>query len=264
MNQRLLLAIAVSCMLFLCACARQMPASRPPAATDDGRWQRYAALTQSPGAPYRVSMSLRFGEEGNTRRVTALLWGNGESSLRLDVMAGVGALVASAADAEGSFLMYAPRDHVAYRHDGANKPLLKIGVPMPFGLAQLSALLRGQYARVFGTAYRSVLDEPAAEGCLAFLLEGRPGGLLCLDAQGRPVRWQEKEGREHGWLMEIGYDGDALPRRLTLSHDNGKRAIVLIKDRETPAKPFPAEAMRLHLPPNTRVLPLENFRRLGD
>ena len=127
------------------------------------------------------------------------------------------------------------------------------------------ALLRGQYAQVFGTEYRNARPGPAdAEGSLAYLLEGRPGGLLCLDAQGRPVRWQEKEGREHGWIMDIDYDDAALPRRLKLSHDNGKRAIVLIKDRETPAAPFSADAMRLDLPADTRILPLEKFRRIDD
>ena len=263
MKQRLLPALAVSGMLFLAACARQMPEPSVPMAADDGRWQRYTALAQAPGDPYRVSMSLRFGEEGNTRRVTALLWGNGDTALRLDVMAGVGALVASVADEDDSFLLYAPRDHTAYIHEGGNKPLLKIGVPVPFGLRQLSALLRGRYARVFGTEYQRLLRCPATGSDPAYLLEDRPGGLLCLDAQGRPVRWQEKDGREHGWLMEIDYDG-ALPRRLKLSHDNGKRAIVLIKDREKPAAPFSDEALRLQLPPHVRVLPLEDFRRLGD
>ena len=138
-------------------------------------------------------------------------------------------------------------------------------MPVPFGLSQLSALLRGHYAQVFGTEYQNARPGPAeAEGSLAYLLEGRPGGLLCLDAQGRPVRWQEKEGREHGWIMDIDYDDAALPRRLKLSHDNGKRAIVLIKDREKPAAPFSADAMRLDLPSNTRILPLEKFRRIDD
>lgn len=265
MKKPFLLAVAAFGMLFLGACACQTADSLSPAATDDGRWRQYASVAQPASTPYRIGMSLRFGEEGNTRRVTALLWGNGNADLRLDVMAGVGALVASVADKGDAFLLYAPRDHVAYVHEGSNKPLLKIGVPVPFGLSQLSALLRGQYAQVFGTEYRNARPGPAdAEGSLAYLLEGRPGGLLCLDAQGRPVRWQEKEGREHGWIMDIDYDDAALPRRLKLSHDNGKRAIVLIKDRETPAAPFSADAMRLDLPADTRILPLEKFRRIDD
>lgn len=265
MKKPFLLAVAVFGMLFLGACARQTPDGLSPVAHDDGRWQRYAADTRRADTPYRLGMSLRFGEEGNTRRVTALLWGNGNDDLRLDVMAGVGALVASVADRDETFLLYAPREHVAYMHEGGNKPLLKIGVPVPFGLSQLSALLRGRYAQVFGTEYRNARPGPAdAAGSLAYPLDGRPGGLLCLDAAGRPVRWQEKEGRERGWIMDIDYDDAGLPRRLKLTHDNGRRAIVLIKDRETPATPFSADAMRLELPPNTRILPLEKFRRIDD
>ena len=264
MKQRLLLTVAAFGMLFLGACARQTPDSLPTT-VDDGRWQRYAAEARPADTPYRIGRSLRFGEEGNTRRVTALLWGNGDDALRLDVMAGVGALVASVSDAGDTFLIYAPREHVAYVHEGRNKPLLKSGVPVPFSLSRLSALLRGHYAQVFGTEYRNARPGPTdTEGSLAYLLEGRPGGLLCLDERGRPVRWQEKDGREKGWIMDIDYGDDALPHRLKLSHDNGKRAILLIKEREKPAAPFAADAMRLELPANTRVLPLEKFRRIDD
>ena len=263
MKKNLLLAVAAFGMLFLGACARQPVDSLSPSAADDGRWQRYVAARQTADGPYRIGMSLRFGEEGDTRRVTALLWGNDDAALRLDVMAGVGALAASVADSGDAFLLYAPRDHVAYAHEGGNKPLLKIGVPVPFELSRLSALLRGRFAQVFGTAGKDARPE-GAEGNLAYRLEGRPGGLLTLDAQGRPVRWRERDGREQGWVMDIDYDDDGLPRRLKLSHDNGKRAIVLIKDRETPAAPFSDAAMRLTLPADTRVLPLERFRRIGD
>lgn len=266
MKRNLLLTVAAFGMLFLGACARQPSDSLAPDAADDGRWQRYVTAPAQDTSPYRIGMSLRFGEEGNTRRVTALLWGNGDDALRLDVMAGVGALVASVADQGDTFLLYAPRDHVAYIHEGSNKPLLKIGVPVPFGLKQLSALLRGQFPQVFGKNYERASTAPApAENSLAYQLEGRPGGLLCLDAQGRPIRWQEKHGQKSGWIMDIDYEDDAaLPYRLKLSHDNGKKAIVLIKDREKPAKPFSDDAMRLALPQETRILPLEQFRRIAD
>ena len=86
-------------LVLLCACARQ-PAMETPSpearAHLEQTWQRYAAADAAVApAPYRLQLSLRFGTEGDTRRVTALFWGNGQRKLRMDVMAGVGATVAS-------------------------------------------------------------------------------------------------------------------------------------------------------------------------
>ena len=51
-----------------------------------------------------------------------------------------------------------------------------------------------------------------------------------------------------------------LPRRLTLTHSNGKRAILLIKEREKPAKAFTEEQMRLTLPEDVPLLPLSQYK----
>ena len=87
------------CLALLCACARQPVLETSPEnrAVLEQRWQKFAAVSSADKSePYRLQLSLRFGTEGDTRRVTALFWGNSERQLRLDVMAGVGAVAVTA------------------------------------------------------------------------------------------------------------------------------------------------------------------------
>lgn len=255
--------LALLCMaLLLCACARQAPPPGTPGgegANDIARrWQAYTKASAGAEAPYRLQLSLRFGEEGNTRRVTALLWGNGGRELRLDVMAGVGTVVAKILEDGEHFLVYAPLENKAYFHQGATSPLLKVGVPVPFGLARLTALLTGHYAGAFGEAYSEAT--PLSDGMARYALEGKPGGQLTLDAAGLPVAW--RQDKADGWRMEIVYDEATppLPRRLSLTHAKGQRAILLVKDREMPKAPFTEEQMRLTLPEGAPLLPLSQYR----
>ena len=255
--------LVLLCMaLLLCACAKQ-PATPGLPGGEGGEapaqlWQAYARAGAGAEAPYRLQLSLRFGEEGNTRRVTALLWGNGGHELRLDVMAGVGTVVAKILEDGEHFLVYAPLENKAYFHQGAASPLLKVGVPVPFGLARLTALLTGHYSGAFGDTYSEA--SPLADGMVQYALTGKPGGLLTLDARGLPVAW--RESKAEGWRMEIVYDEATppLPRRLTLTHAKGQRAILLVKEKEMPGTPFTGEQMGLTLPEGAPLLPLSQYR----
>ena len=69
------------CLALLCACARQPVLETSPEnrAVLEQRWQKFAAVSSADKSePYRLQLSLRFGTEGDTRRVTALFWGNSQ------------------------------------------------------------------------------------------------------------------------------------------------------------------------------------------
>ena len=247
--------------IFLCACARQTTHPGGEQGTEGelvSRWQLYKNAGHVQEKPFRLQLSLRFGEEGNTRRVTALLWGNGGPELRLDVMAGVGSIVAKILEDGPQFLVYAPLERKAYFHQGATSPLLKVGVPIPFDLARLTSLLTGHYALAFGNDFSTA--QMLSDGTAQYTLKGMPGGLLSLNSSGLPIAW--REAGTDGWQMEILYDDAprALPRRLNLIHASGKRAILLIKERENPPIPFTREQLRLNFPANTPLLPLAQYR----
>ena len=251
------------CLALLCACARQPVLETSPEnrAVLEQRWQKFAAVSSADKSdPYRLQLSLRFGTEGDTRRVTALFWGNSQRQLRLDVMAGVGTTVAKILEDGQHILVYSPSENKAYFYQGATKPLLQVGVPVPFNLVHLADLLNGRYTAVFGNQF----DKTAfsADGKALYDLQGQPGGRLIINEQGLPVEWQEQANGK-GWSMEILYSDDPkpLPRRLNLAHSNGKRAIVLIKEREKVSQPFTKEQMALTLPDDAPLLPLAKFKQ---
>ena len=64
--------------------------------------------------------------------------------------------------------------------------------------------------------------------------------------------------------MEIRYDEQDLPRRLDLTHASGKKAIVLVKQRDALQQAFTEEQLGLSLPEDTPLLPLSRYRTPAD
>ncbi len=242
-------------LIFLInACAKTGPVSESPEQEmAQARWDLMEMKTEP--EPYRIQFSLRFGEEGNTRRVTGILWGNDSEHLRMDIMAGVGVTVAKISDSPKEFILYSPREDKLYFHEGEEKPLLKVGMPLPFNLQMLAAILNGNYRRVFGSSYSSA--ETGKDGRIAYALDSGPKGTLEVNPEGVPVFWSQ--GKQ-GWQMSITpEDNSLLPRSIKFLNSDGKRALVLVKEREK-AEAFNVEQMELAFPPNTPRLPLSKYR----
>ena len=190
-------------MFMASACARQ-PSTVPPADSAD-RWQAFVARSGAvKEAPYLLNASLRFGTEGDTRRVTALLWGNDSRSLRMDVMAGIGAVVAKIWESGDEFLVYSPTESRAFFHQGSNKPLLRVGVPVPFALDELAALLNGRLVTVFGDRYSD--SQALANGHVGFTLSSAVGGLLEIDG-GVELCWGITEYARHDYTVSYDIGG---------------------------------------------------------
>lgn len=254
------IAASLLCLLCIAACGRHTADPTAPlgaSADADARWAAYAR-DPGPAAPWRLGLSLRFGTQGDTRRVTGLFWGNDSSALRLDVMAGVGAVLAGISQDGDAFVVFAPRENRAYVHRGAVMPLLKAGVPLPFSLAQLADLLRGRHVRVFGNGHGPAAPASGRPDELDYPLTGGPGGILGLDPAGRPTRWTEAGGR--GWRMDLSHGDDGLPRRLEMEHADGPRATLLVKERETPER-FSKEQLGISIPESAVILPLERMQQ---
>lgn len=254
-------------LMLLSACARPVPPGAPAdPVLAEKTWNAYAARcaeATEKAHPYRIQLSLRYGSEGDTRRVTALLWGNSDTRLRLDVSAGVGVMVANIMEDGDQFFVYAPNERRAYFHQGSQKPLLTVGMPVPFGLGDLAAILGGRYGEVFG-GQREDGATLRPDGNVVFALTGgHAQGTLELDAEGLPVRWQgEQNSQDGGWTLHLAYDDRAtpLPRRLEMTHSGGQRAIILVKERDAPSAPFTDSQLGLTIPEDTPVLPLRQFR----
>lgn len=243
-------------ILLVSACAVKSPMQGEQSELAEA-WESMQMASAAAKGPYRLQFSMRFGEEGNTRRVTGVLWGNGDNALRLDIMAGVGATIARIAENGDDFLVYAPRENRAYFHDGPAHPLLKIGVPVPFDLAMLANILTGKFSLVFGKEYEDAAF--LANGNPAYELDAPLGGRLELNGAGEPILWKQDQG---GWKLELAYEDSSpyLPVSAKLINTNGKRAIILVKEREQAARPFDSRQLELAIPASAPRLPLSQFK----
>lgn len=256
-------------IVFASGCAQRVQRGTPAApAAAAATWNAYTSYTEKTAqqtGPYRLETSLRYNAGDDGHRVLALIWSNGASPLRLDIMAGIGATVAKIRESEDTFLAYSPTEKKAYHHYGDGKALFSFGVPVPFSVSDLAALLDGRFGNVFGTT-RGPEASLVPDMGIAYTLErSRPKGTLVVSENGLPLRWTD--GTEGGWTLEVTYptDEDAtaapLPRKLTFTHGKGYTAIVLVKDRVRLQTPFTAEQLGLELPEGTTVLPLRSLGR---
>lgn len=264
-------AVAVlSLCAALFACAKPEGVSRVAAeqAVAQAVWDRFSAAAEraeSTAGPFRVNATLYYSGKEDSQRVTVYFWGNGEKTnplpLRLDILMGPGSVMASAReDARGLFI-FAPRDETVY-HAG-ERGLLAFGVPFPFSLADLAAMLNGRFAAVFAphgllptqTAPAAVIG---ADGSLRFAVTDAPlAGYLTLSQDGLPVSWDD--GVEGGWRLNIDYWPDSTrttPRKLHIQHGDGAEATLIVRELAFPEKAFTGEQLRLKAPPNTRLAPL--------
>ncbi len=256
-------------LLFLCvalsACGKA-PQVVPPSQVDvEALWERYSLGQGETVQPFRTSFSLRFGSEGDTRRVTAILWGNSAQELRLDVNAGIGVTIAKILEDHETFLAYLPNDEVAFFHEGKQKPLFNLGIPIPLGLKHVTNILEGRYGDVFGTKrtdeIAGVSDSALPDDAIQFTLQDTPfAGYLVLNSQALPLRWQEAD--KNGWIVTLAYrDGAVIPYKLTITHTGTeKKAILLVKERSQNLMPFTETQMGLMLPERTLVRPLEEWQ----
>ncbi len=234
-------------------------------------WEKYLATADTKMEPFRTQFTLRYGVEGKTDRASALLWGNSSKEIRLDINAGVGVNVAKIYEGPKEFSLYLPRDKAAYLYSGKEKPLLKVGVPMPLGLAQLTQLHEGAFAQVFGKKQlesvkpkdaklpANILEE-LPKDAEAYVLDSETlAGTLVLNSEGLPLYWLDAE--KDGWSIDFSYkDGEKSPYKLNINHIATKRrALILIRERSSGLANFASSKLRLTYPRGTKVQGLDKL-----
>jgi len=214
-----------------------------PGTGEEAIWQTFRE-TKVSGASYGntvLSGSLRFGPADDTRRVTYSLWDTGSSStdfVRLQVSAGVGAVIAEAMFDDSGMLLILPRDGKAYIGSDSPENISRIlGFAFPFKVSRLKDYLSG--------AYYAALDEPfpegfdiTKEGTVTFHCTNMYGSMdITLDTEGKPSTLSHADK----WSMTVTYGDDELPRRLDgimKGPDGESRIVLLVKNRQPlPLKP---------------------------
>ena len=256
-GRAIMLCAACLCMT---ACARQPqlpPLTDAQLADLTSRYtQRETAMNT--GLPWRINLALRAGQEqdGKTesRRITALLWGNDaqHGPIRLDVMAGIGATIANAREDAQELVLFLPQDNCALLASGedSRRALEALGVHLPLDLTDMAALLLGRFDSLFipdwGRAGRT------SKGLAEVPLVNKQGflpGKIILDNEARPIFWEDPAS---GWIMEMAYSiTPNEPDRLKALHKDGQFAILVIKTNETPSAPYTDKQLELRIPRGT-------------
>lgn len=251
-------ALTCGLLLSLAACAPLQPYVLSGDMEDSQqRWNAFLTLRGQEG-PSLAEGSLRFGESGNTHRVTWLLWGNDAEQLRFDIQAGMGNTLAKARLTDGELLLYLPGDNRALR--GPDTPdgiLRRIGLDLPLSLHELYAVIQGNFSAALSSA-RILSSRNLENGNIELKLgtdsPHMPQIILELDGRNLPVRWQIPRA----WDIRIRCGEDALPRRIDGTRQTGPneeeyRLILLIKTRQV-KEGFPEKDLELTLPANVQFV----------
>ena len=233
-------------------------------------WQAFAAkasAAEKGSGPYRISSNLRYSVKGESQRVSGILWSNATdgSPLRLDLVAGVGNIVAMIREDEQGFTAYVPSEKTAYVHPGGSRALTAFGVPIPLTLHDLAMMASGRSGTLLLadevlSGGRSAVPEVAGKNgdeVLFSLGQRGLGGFLELTQGGVPVFWSEHADAQSGWKIAFELpDGGLRFKRLRITHPDGYEALVVVKDVEYLPTVFSQSQLELGLPKNIAVKPI--------
>ena len=234
-------------------------------------WQRFEARANTAEVmtgPFRISANLRYTDSaGKNTRVSSLLWGNGKAGsphpLRLDLLAGVGTVVAKVREDSSSFTAFSPGENTARVHQGGARTLASFGVPIPLSLSDLTMLLSGRGGLLFIPATLQNDAEIPPEHALTengarYAVPGaKLPGEVEISETGAPIAWKERV--PGGWSIEIEPDevNPLLPITLRISHPKGYSALIVVKDIARVSPPYSIAQMDLVIPPGTLQEPLD-------
>lgn len=277
-------AVLAALLVGISSCA----VLRPPAISGGPTaiWRAYrAALPRHSAVGMLASNSLAWRTGTKSARLILDLWGDFDGPLRMDVWSSVGGNLCHFMQDAAGLVAYYPAQSRAYAHSDPVLGARRLGMPFPFALDDLAALLVGRYDRMIPETYTS--SEPGPGGGWIFRFDGAAGGArvmaLALDDAARPL-YLEGElilpevdgGAVHpagtGGVWRIAFthyrtvgslaDADEalpmLPDRLTVTMPGGTMGVLRIKTRRLQAEPWSDSAMRLTLPAGTTVLELDN------
>lgn len=252
------------CLLFT-ACPAKTPSTPTAPPMEDAAqiiWETYVTQQNSlttDTMPFRLSGSLRFGPEEDTRRVTYILWGNDNQVLRLDVQAGVGASAAKVQQGNGGLLIYLPQENTAYLSlEDQAKALETLGIKLPIALNELALFLRGHSLHALELAINE--PTPLIPQATVFTENGIQYTLgqsnrqikLELSPNATPLTLSFKDG----WNLSFKLNEQNILSRVDGQNAEGYSLLLLIKENQNP-QPFSPEQLALIVPRDAMVYMLD-------
>lgn len=256
---------AVLSLAVLSGCATRIPPDTVLTTPRDA----WAAFRQNycdrpDGKAIRVKASLQYSRTKparRTNRTLVSLWGDFGGTMRLDVSASIGRLLAHIREDENGLLVFYPEDNKAYTHKNAVLGATRLGMPFPFSLSVLASALAGDFS---GLAPRRYAGAEQAGENFTYELKSGPVSRIVLDRWGRPVRFEGTTAARTDWTFDMDRYEDAangvppLADKLTLALDNGEQGVLHIKSLELMLAPWPAQSLELPLPEDVTPIRLDN------
>ena len=243
--KKLLLSLICLALLALTGCTQKgQPLLTESNAT--ARWQVFSSNNSSAGSYDVLSGSLRFGPAEATKRVTYTLWSvlpeGGKAKecgrdIRLEIGAGIGGTLGTLYITDGRMTLLLPKEGRVYTGVASDWNLKRLlGLSLPLSVQGLNDFLAG---RLF-----SALDAPLPEryetkedGGIVYFYKAEGNSVeLTLDSRALPVRWNV----QNGWDMEISYDDNGLPSKISgriHNTDGEQRLVLLVKERRPDTSP---------------------------
>ncbi|GAB7080302.1 hypothetical protein [Megalodesulfovibrio paquesii] len=234
-------------------------------------WRTFRArIAPAPGAQapaFSATASLNYAGPKDKHRVVAKLWGNAELPIRLDLQAGVGAMVGHWREGPEGFLAFIPGnnpDAAAFHFRNTLDGMAAFGMALPLDLQDLARLLMGDWSALFPEQYDTVQpqgDPDKDDAPIRFACFTAKGPIaLTLAADGAPVSMELPAGDGLGpWTLELqdlgapGYPA-FTPQRVRMTRPSNKEtAILFLKELELRPEPWPPAALHLDIPPGVLI-----------
>ena len=280
MTRRLLTSLfaAVLAVLILAAlpsCTVKKPVgvvqSTPGAAWQVFR-QQYCNPQKTPGMLVKASLYYsRLKPIKRTNRTVVSMWGDFSGTMRLDVSAGIGKLLAHIREDKNGLLAFYPSERKAYTHVNPVLGATRLGMPFPFSLNELANVIFGDFS---GLVPKEHGKDGREKTNFVYQIDDSLVSRITLDETGRPILLEGRTTKAYEtaqtWRLEINtYEEKAggkapLPGKLTLILDNGEKGVLRIKSRELKPAPWPARSIGLELPESVETIRLDNGFRPAE
>ncbi len=276
--QRFLAPLVVATLVLLAACAprNDLPRFDQPRA-DIAAFHTRFMNPALPGSGLLLRASLLYATPTRANRTDLQLYGEYTRPLRMDVRAGIGAMLAMMREDSAGLLAFYPDKSQAYAHGDPVVGAQLLGLPFPFSLCDLAMVVSGHFESLLPEEPDGVAPLPG--GGFALHYATGPVRQLVLDQYGRPERmsgalspsFRTQAEREAGvavgpreWTLRFeAYpedDGDPVgpAQRLVLLLPKGDSATLRVRELTSRQTPWPEKSLALVLPPGTRFMSLES------
>lgn len=238
-------------LLISCSIQTKVPITSGDAYKVWYAYERYTEQNEKENSPYRIKGTLLSYVDPTIKRLSFVIWGNGDFPIRLDGLVGMNTTVVQIYENQDEFVIYSPIEKQAKIFPNINKAFLELDVSLPFGLHDFVALIRGQFYSILGKS-KGVSPLYMHNGNILYtLLGGKHSGTLELLQNGLPVKWEDTT---LGWSLIITYDDQTkLPARVVVSYKNENKIVFIIKNREILYQNFPNSQLKLNIPKGVEI-----------